>query len=150
MRIIRYALAIFKFRKDLSGFKDLSAYLSALIFYKVALKRWIHEGLTTFRNKVMHDGPRTVTENEIEAALRAICYLANLNYEQEMKNVDFEDILSFGETEISDEKIVRLKRHPIRIVDSDFDEFHNLYRKTRVLAYQLQEEIGPSHGPILE
>ena len=150
MRLIRYALAIFKFRKNLSGFKDLSAYLAALIFYKIAIKRWIHKELTTFRNKVMHDGPKTVTEDEIEAALRAICHIANLNYEQEMNNVDFEDILSFGERGISYEEIVKLKRYPIHIVDSDFDEFYNLYKKARALAYQLQEEIGPSIGLILE
>lgn len=161
LNMIHFALAVFKFRHYLKGFKDLSAYLASLSFEKVVVKKarkfgigkcidhLLEKGLIDkemadllrkckyFRNDVMHGGARLVSTKQIENVLQTICNLVGLDYHSELQAKDFEEILMFG----GGEELIETKELLQPILDSDFDSFIRLYEKCRSLRSKLQQDL---------
>ena len=169
LNMIHFALAVFKFRQYLRGFKDLSAYLAGLSFEKVivksarkpgigeCIKHLLDKNLVSketasllrrckyFRNNVMHGGARFVSTEQIDKVLQTVCDLVGLDYKSELRNTDFEEILMFG----GGEESIKAKEPLRTISDSDFDSFIRLYEKCDSLRSKLQQDLS-SIGLIAE
>lgn len=179
LNMIKYALAVYKFRNYLSGFGHLSAYLVGLCFERIIvltgtkfselnektkrgkdlmvpevirfLKRHgqinseeerVLRNCWNFRSRVMHKGSNMRGDEltrQTKRVLRKICTMVEMNFEEHLANIEFENILKFGERE--------LKKGPFKMItDSDFDEFMSLYAKCSALQMEIDRNLDlPLH-----
>jgi len=89
-----------------------------------------------FRDKVMHQGSKSVSVRETEDVLRELCGMVEIDFAKEYERREFEDILAFSERKVK-------PRQPIEIHDSDFNEFIVLYEKCLSLQYALVSILAP-------
>ena len=169
-KMIRYALAIFKYRDYLSGFGELSAYLTSLSFERVILQTGAKFGLDKkmgmFRyeiNDVIHFLKNKGQISEYEHRKLLFCRdFRNRVMHRGISTTEMQDVkkvlkticemigLVFDEEleKREFEDVLAFGKRPIvkhefsTIKDSDFDEFSSLYKKSLSLHSRLEKPLS--------
>ena len=169
--MITYAVSVYKFRNHLSGFGDLSAYLTALSFEKIIrqtgrklnleseLKFW--EEITSKKVMEFLRNGDLVSEREYEDLKKCRDFRNKIMHEGlhcvtieetkealqkvcEMAEISFEKQLERREFEdilSFGERKIKPKSYK-KIRESDFDEFISLYDKCVSLQQELEKNLG--------